>query len=347
MRRIVFRHVLAACSVQLAAASPAAAQSPTETGYHVLRSIHLGGDGGWDYIAFDSAGHRLFIAHQTRVEVVDPEAGVLLGEITGLDGAHGIALDPGVGHGFATSGRDSRVTMFDLRTLQVERRIAAGEGDDAILYDPASRRVFTFNGAAASSTVIDPASGDVIGTIRLGGRPEFGVSAGGGRLYVNLEDSGAVAEIDAAGLRVTRRWPLATCRSPTGLAIDRTHQLLFSGCRNGVMAISDASAGKVIATVPIGQGVDGCVFDPGPGLAFASNGDGSLTVVHEDSPTAFHVVATVPTHRGARTVALDPATHRLYTVTADFGPPPAPTRDRPRPRPGIVPGSFTLLVIGT
>jgi DNA-binding beta-propeller fold protein YncE len=329
----------------VALVGPVAAQSNGEHGYHVVRQIPLGGDGRWDYVTLDTAGNRLFIARQSRVMVVDPVSGKLLGEIPGLDGAHGVALDYGTGHGFATSGHDGQVLMFDLKTLRELGKAGAADDADAVLYDPATKHVFTFNGDAGSSTVIDPVTGKAIGNIVLGGKPEFGVSAGDGKLYVNIEDRGEMAEIDAKAQRVTRRWSLAPCTEPTGLAIDRAHHRLFSGCHNKVMAISDASAGKVIATVPIGGGVDGDAFDPGTGLAFASNGDGTLTVVHEDSPTSFHPIASVPTSRGARTMALDPRTHRVFTVTADLGPIPAATEQEPQPRPSVVPGSFRVLVL--
>jgi DNA-binding beta-propeller fold protein YncE len=342
---IRFGHpTVAACLLTAAAYSRLAAQT-SDSAYHVVREIRLGGVGRWDYIVFDTAAHRLFIARQTRVMVVDPESGRLLGEIPGLDGAHGIALVGEAGHGFATSGRDSSVTMFDLKTLRVLGRIKAAEDADAVLYDPASKHVLTFNGDAGSSTVIDPVSGKAIGSIALGGKPEFGVSAGDGKVYVNLEDKARVAEIDPVGMRVIRSWSIAPCAEPTGLAIDRAHHRLFSGCRNGLMAISDATAGSTVATVPIGEGVDGAAFDPATRLAFASNGDGSITVVHEDGPATFHVVATVPTRRGARTMALEERTHRIFTVTADFGTTPPPTAEQPHPRPSLLPGSFTLLVL--
>ncbi|MGN6393386.1 MAG: YncE family protein [Gemmatimonadales bacterium] len=324
---------------------PLAAQTPGPAGYHVAHYVKLGGDGRWDYVTLDSVGHRLFIARQTRVMVVDPETGKLLGEIPGLNGAHGTALAYPSGHGFATSGHDSTVTMFDLHSLRVLARIKAADDADGVLYDPASKRVFTFNGDAGSSTAIDPRTGHVIGSIDLGGKPEFGVSSGSGRLYVNIEDKGEVAELDPAKLQVVRRWRLDGCEEPSGLAIDRAHGLLFSVCHSRLMAISNARAGRAIAHVPIGDGVDGAAFDPGTGLAFASNGDGTMTVVHEDSPTAFHVVANVPTRRGARTMTVDPRTHRLYTVTADFGATPAPTPSEPHPRPSLVPGTFSLLVL--
>lgn len=313
--------------------------------YHVARTFTLGGDGGWDYLSLDTVGHRLFVARQDRVMVIDPATGKLLAEIPGLNRAHGIAFDYAGGKGFATSGGDSAVVIFDLKTLQVVERTTAAPDADAVLFDPATKRIFTFNGDSRSSSVLDAATGKKIGTIDLGGGPEFGVSAGDGKLYVNLEDSSAMDEIDASAMKVLRRWPLAPCQSPSGLAIDREHHRLFSGCHNQVMAISDAQAGKVVATVPIGQGVDANRFDPGTELAFASTGDGNITVVHEDGPDKYTVVANVPTKRGARTMEVDPSSHVVYTVTADFGPPPAPTAERPRPRPTILPGTFALLVL--
>jgi DNA-binding beta-propeller fold protein YncE len=321
------------------------AQTDAAPSYHVVRSFTLGGSGRWDYITLDSVEHRLFIARQTRVMVVDPESGKLLGEIPGLDGAHGVALDYATGHGFATSGRDGSVTMFDLGSLRVLRRTPTGAGADAVLYDPASKRVFTFNGGAQSSSVVDPVSGTLVGNVPLGGKPEFGVADGRGRLYVNLEDKAQLVEIDPSAMRVLRRWPLAPCDEPTGLAIDPVHHLLFSGCHNRLMVISDAVQGRMIAHVPIGAGVDAGAFDPSTQLAFASNGEGTITVVHEDTPTRFRVVATATTRPGARTMALDQRTHRLYTVTSAFGPPPPPTPSEPRPRPSLVPDTFSLLVL--
>jgi DNA-binding beta-propeller fold protein YncE len=324
----------------------ALAFAATAPGYQVTHTFVLGGDGGWDYVAFDSVGHRLFIARQTRDMVVDPATGTLLGEIPGLGGAHGVAFAYEFGHGFATSGRDSTVTMFDLKTLQVLARAIAAPDADAILYDPATKRVFSMNGDSKSATAFDPATGQKIGTVDLLAGPEFGVSAGDGKLYINLEDKGAIAEVDAKALTVTRQWSIAPCESPTGLAIDRVHHRLFSGCRNKVMAISDATAGKLLTTVPIGGGVDANAFDPGTGYAFSSNGEGNITVVHEDSPDKFSVTETVTTMPSARTMALDPATHTLYTVGAKFGAAPAEaTPDNPRKRPPMIPGSFALLVV--
>ncbi len=228
--------------------------------------------------------------------------------------------------------------MFDLKTLKVLKRTKAAIDDDAVLFDPATGHIFTMNGDAKSSSVIDAKTGDLIGNIDLGGGPEFGVSAGDGKLYINIEDASEVVEVDAAAMKVTRRWSIKPCESPSGLAIDRVHHRLFSGCRNGTMGVSDAQAGKLVTTVPIGRGVDACRFDEGTGLAFASNGDGTLTVIHEDSPDKYTVVGNVTTMRGARTMELDPVSHRLFTVSAEFGPLPAGQR-----RPPVVPGTFSLL----
>jgi DNA-binding beta-propeller fold protein YncE len=339
----MLKYVMSALALG-ASVGVASAQSG-QPGYHLVRQITLGGEGRWDYITIDTAGHRLFIARQTRIMVVEQESGKLLGEIPRIDGAHGVALDYRTGHGFATAGRSGTVTMFDIKTLKVLGSHPAADDADAILFDPVSQKVFTFNGDANSASVLDPVSGDSVGTIPLGGKPEFGVSAGDGKLYVNIEDKGEVAEIDAKTKRVLRRWRLGPCTEPTGLAIDRIHHRLFSVCHSKVMAISNAEAGKLITTVPIGEGVDGAAFDPATGLAFASNGEGTVTVVHEDSPTQFRPVATVPTRRGARTIALDLRSHRVFTVTADLGPTPPATDQDPHPRSPVLPGTFTLLVL--
>lgn len=313
--------------------------------YHVVQRIALGGSGSWDYVALDTARSRLFIARADRMMVVDEHSGKLLGEIGGLDRAHGVAFAYPAGRGFITSGADSTVTMFDLASLKPLGRIGVSVDDDATQYEAVSGDVFTFNGDAASSSVIDPRSGTRVATIPLGGSPESAVSDGRGHLYVNIADKGEVAEINARTRTVTRRWPVS-CTEPTGLAIDVTHHRLFSGCRSKVMAISDVDAGKLITTVPIGSGNDANAFDPATGNAFASNGDGTITVVHEDSPTAFRVVQTVQTMNGARTMTLDPRTHTLYTVSAKFGPRPAvATPANPRRYPPVIPGTFTLFVI--
>lgn len=324
----------------------AAAAIAHAAGYHVAKRYPLGGDGGWDYVAVDTVGNRIFIARQDRIMVVDEKNGREIGEIPGLERAHGVAFSYDNGRGFATSGEDSTVVMFDLATLKVLGRTVAAPDADAILYDAGTGRVFTFNGDSHSSTVIDAKTGKKIGAIDLGAGPEFGVTAGNGKLYVNLEDKSAIAEIDARAMKVTWQWSIAPCKSPSGLAIDRAHQRLFSGCHNKMMAISDASAGKVIATAPIGAGVDANAFDPGTQDAFSSNGDGTLTVVHEFSPDSFAVTANLPTMKGARTMGLDARTHTIHTVSAQFGPVPKDsTAANPRRWPPIVPGTFTMLVI--
>jgi DNA-binding beta-propeller fold protein YncE len=327
----------------LLAASPALAEAPA---YRITHTWTLGGDGRWDYITPDAPNHRVFIGRQNRVMVVDTNDGKLLGEITGVDGAHGVALVDHTGHGFATSGNDGMVLMFDLKTFRVVGKIPAAEDADAILYDRVSDRVFTFNGDAHSSTVVDPNEGRLVTNIPLGGKPESGASAGDGKIYVNLEEDDQVAEIDSRSAAVTRRWSTKPCGQPVAMAVDTAHHRLFSGCRSGVMAISDYEAGKVVTTERIGSGVDGAGFDPDTGDAFASNLDGTLTVIHQDGPDAYHVVQNLRTAEAARNMGLDPATHRIYVVSADFGPAPSePTADNPRKRPPVLPGTFKLMVI--
>jgi len=339
------RFALLAPLLALAVNGKLAAQSGVP--YHQIASYQLGGDGGWDYLALDTAAHRLFVARGDRVMVIDENSGKLLHEITGLHRTHGIAFDYGAKHGFVTASGDSSVTMFDLATLEVLGNVKAGAGADALIFDQGSGHAFSFNGGGNSASVIDGRTGKSIATIPLGGRPEFAASDDKGKVFANLEDSSAIVEIDTKTNRVTRHWTLAPCESPSGLAIDVAHHRLFSGCENRMMAISDYDAGKVIATVPIGSGVDADRFDPVTQLAFSSNGEGSITVVHEDSPNKYSVAQTVTTERGARTMELDPASHKLFTVTASFGPAPEQaTPENPRRRPPILPNSFVVLVFG-
>jgi DNA-binding beta-propeller fold protein YncE len=318
-------------------------------GYHVLQTFAVGGDGGWDYIVPEPAQHRVFVARANRVMVIDENTGKLLGEVTGINGAHGTAIAAASGRGFATSGNDQSVVMFDSRTFKEIGRIPAAEDADAIIYDPASNRVFTFNGDAHSSTVIDPVAGKRITNIDLGGKPEYGASAGDGKVYGNLTDTSEVVEIDAKSATVSRRWSTAACKQPVSMAIDTAHRRLFSGCRSGVLAVSDYQAGKTIATLPIGMGVDGAGYDPSTGDVFASNSDGTLTVIHQDSPDKYSVVETISTPTGSRNMGLDPTTHRIYVAAASFEAAPAPAGGAPKGRggrPAVVPGSFKLLVIG-
>jgi DNA-binding beta-propeller fold protein YncE len=313
---------------------------PSST-YRVTRTYALGGDGSWDYIVPDPSNHRLFIARQNRVMVVDEDNGALLGEVQGIQGAHGTAIAPATGHGFATSGSDQSVAMFDLRTFKVLGRIPAAEDADAILFDSASNRVFTLNGDAHSSTLIEPQAGKLITNIPLGGKPEYGASAGDGKVYANLTDTSEVVEIDAKTANVARRWSTAPCKQPVSMAIDTAHHRLFSGCRSGVMAVSDYQAGKVVATVPIGAGVDGAGFDAASGNVFASNADGTLTVIHQDSPDEYRVAESLPTPVGSRNMGLDPTNHRLFVASAKFGPSPAGGRGRGP----VAPGTFAVMVI--
>ncbi len=319
--------------------TPLLAQSSSS--YRVTHNYALGGDGSWDYIVPDPPNHRLFIARQNRLMVVDEDSGKLLGEVAGIQGAHGTAIAEATGHGFATSGNDQSVVMFDLKTFKALGRIPAAEDADAILFDSPSNRVFTLNGDAHSSTVIDPQAGKLITNIPLGGKPEYGVSAGDGKVYANLTDTSEVVEIDAKAASVARRWSTAACKQPVAMAIDPAHHRLFSGCRSGVMAVSDYQTGKVVATVPIGTGVDGAGFDATSGNAFASNADGTLTVIHQDSPDQYHVIESVQTPQGSRNMGLDSNNHRLFVASAKFGPAPAGGRGRGP----VLPGSFTLMVI--
>ncbi len=325
-------------------AAPAAPPAPN-SGYHLIKKVHLGGQGGWDYLVMDSAARRLYISHSTHVIVLDADTYKVVGDIPDTPGVHGVALAPEFGRGFTSDGQAAKVTIFDLKTLKKIGEAKTGEGPDAILYDPASKRVFTFNGRANSSTTIDAATGNVAGTIELGGRPEFAVSDEAGHIYNNLEDKSEELEIDSRSLKILHRWPLAPCESPSGMAIDREHRRLFIGCHNEMMAVMDAATGHVITTVPIGRGVDANRYDPGTGLAFSTNGfDGTLTVVREESPGKFSVVENVPTERGARTMALDLKSHRIFTVTAKFGPMPPPKPGERFRRPPILPDTFELLV---
>jgi len=332
--------------ITLCLALPILAQSPT--GYHIVQTYNLGGDGAWDYVVPEPAQHRVFIARANRVMVVDTDNGKLLGEITGINGAHGTAIAPASGHGFATSGNDQSVVMFDAKTFKELARIPSAEDTDAIIYDPVSNRVFTFNGDAHSSTVIDPVAGKRTTTIDLGGKPEYGATAGDGKVYANLTDISEVVEIDAKAATVSRRWSTAPCKQPVSMAIDTAHHRLFSGCRSGVLAVSDYQAGKTITTLPIGMGVDGAGYDPAAGDVFASNADGSLTVIHQDGPDKYRVVDSVSTPAGSRNMGLDPTTHRIYMAAADFGAPAAGAAGAPKGRggrPTVVPGTFKVLVI--
>jgi YVTN family beta-propeller protein len=307
--------------------------------YKVVQTWKLGGDGGWDYLTADSDGHRLFIARATRVMVVDTTTGKQIGEIPDTSGVHGIALATEFGRGFTSNGREDTVSVFDLKTLAVEKKIKVGSGPDAILYDPYSKRIFTFNGKGSekTTTAVDASKGEVVGKLELGGKPEFAASDEKGTVFVNLEDTSELLAFDPQKLTVKARWQLTGCEEPTGLSIDRKNRRLFAGCGNKKMAIVNADTGKVVATPDIGDGCDATAFDAGRALAFASAGDGTITVIHEDSPDKFTVAETVTTQKAARTMAVDAKTHQLFTVTANV----SGTRENRK----IEPDSFVVLVV--
>ena len=320
--------------------------APPETGLHRLKSLPVGGSGGWDYVTLDSAAKRLYVPRSDRVMVLDLE-GKPLGEIKGTEGVHGVALAPGLDRGFTSNGRSNTITIFKLSTLEVLSQVkATGEGPDAILFDPFSQRVFSFNGRGKNATVLDAATGEVVGTIPFGHKPEFAATDLRGHVFVNLEDSAEVAVIDAKKLTVDQRWSLAPLQDPTGMAIDLKHRRLFVVGGNKLMAVVDADSGKLVATAPIGTNADAAAYDPSLGLAFSSNGEGTLTVLRQENPDRYTALAPVPTQRSARTMALDETTHRIYLPAAAFAPAPAPTPETPRPRPAMVPDSFQILVVG-
>ncbi len=312
--------------------------------YHVVRTIPLADEGGWDYLTVDAASDRLFVSRGDHVTVVNLKDGKVVGQIPKTEGVHGIAIARGLNRGFVSNGRTSTVTMFDLDSLKVTGDVKTDERPDAIMYEPVTARVFTFNAGGKNTTAIDAGTGKVAGSIPLGGKPEFAVADGVGRVYVNIEDTSEIVGFDAKTLEVVKRWKLAGCEEPSGLAIDPKNRRLFSGCRNKVLAVSDPDAGSVVTTVPIGAGVDANAFDPAEKLVFSSNGaDANLTVIREVSPDKYEVVENATTERGARTMALDESNHHVFVVTAKFGAPPAPTPERPRPRPTILPGTFHIL----
>jgi DNA-binding beta-propeller fold protein YncE len=344
MRKTSWGALIVLCAAAIA--TLAAAPAPQSTGYHLLKKLTLGGEGGWDYLSADPVSHRLFISRGTHIMVVDADGNVV-GDIPNVQGTHGAQIVPELGRGYSSNGRSNSVTIFDLKTLAPinEVKLPAADGPDGFMYDPASKSVFVFNARSHDATAVNAMTGEVAGTVPLGGKPEAAEADGAGHAWVNIEDKAQLIEFDTKEFKVLSTSPLATCEEPTGMAIDTVHKRLFVGCHSKVMLVADY-AGKVVASVPIGQGVDAASFDPATQLAFASCGDGTITVAHEDSPDKYTVVDTISTQRGARTMALDTANHRVFTVTSDFGPPPAATPDNSDPRPTQVPGTFTLLIYG-
>ena len=314
-------------------------------GYHAVGKVHIGGAGGWDYAMMDSEARRLYVSHATHVVVVDADSEKVVGDIPDTPGVHGIAIATKLNRGYTSNGRSNNVTIFDLKTLKMVGQVKVGQNPDAIWYEAAPNKVFTFNGKSNDASVIDAATNQVVATIPLGGKPEFPAADGRGKLYVNIEDTHEMAEIDAVKLSVTKRYTLTGCEEPSGLAMDTKNRRLFSVCGNKVMIVSNPDSGKVLATLPIGEGADGAGFDAGSGLAFSSNGEGTMTVVHEISGK-YEVLETVKTQPGARTMAVDTKTHKIYLPTAQFGVPSAATAQQPHPRPPVLPDSFVLLVVG-
>ena len=339
----------ALCAILILAASPGEDRPRPRlppAGYRLQRTIPLPGNEGWDYLTVDSERRRLYVTRGERVVILDLAREKVVGEIPGTAGVHGVALAENFKRGFASEGRADSVAIFDTLKLTVLGRVPVGKGPDAILYDPFSRRVFVFNGESGTATAIDAALGTVAGTVDLGGKPEFGVSDDKGTIYVNIEDKNEVVGFGSRDLAVVSRWPLAPGETPTGLAIDKARGRLFAGCRSQVLAVLDTGNGKVLATLPIGKGVDAVAFDSRRGLALAATGDGTLTVVREDALAHFVVVENAITLPGARTLALDSRTHRIYLPTAGFAAPPRPTPENPHPRGPMAPGSFVILVLG-
>jgi len=309
------------------------------TNYKVVKTWRLGGDGGWDYLTEDSDGHRLFIARATRVMVIDTDSGKQIGEIANTPGVHGVAIDSEIGRGFTSNGREDTVSVFDLKSLAVEKKIRVGSGPDAILYDPFSKRVFTFNGKGheRTATALDASKGEVVGTIELGGKPEFAATDEKGAVFVNIEDTSELVALDPRTLTIESRWKLTGCEEPTGLSMDRKNRRLFVGCGgNKKMVVVDADNGKIVASLSIGEGCDATAFDAARGLAFASAGDGTITVIKQDGGDKFSVAQTVETQKSARTMTLDAKTHQLFTVAANVG---------PQTERKVEPDSFVVLVL--
>jgi DNA-binding beta-propeller fold protein YncE len=315
--------------------------------YHLERQVPISGDGPWDYLTFQEGQDRLFVAHGSRVQILDSSNISVIGEIPATEGGvvHGVALAPDLGRGYVTGGRANDVIVFALKSLAVISRVkTTGGNPDGILYEPTTHRIFSFNGRGRNASVIDTSKNVEIGTIPLDSKPEFPATDGQGHVFVNLEDKSSIAVIDPQTMKVTAVWPLKGCKEPSGLAIDVADHRLFSVC-DKAMAVVDSNSGKTVANVPIGDGVDATAYDPIAHLVFASGGDGTLTVVHQINPDNYKVVQTLRTIVGARTMALDASSHRIFLVTAKLGPPPPATKEDPDPRPSIVPGTFKVLVV--
>ncbi len=331
--------------VLLIATGSLSAQS-VKPSYMITDKIKLEGDGGWDYLVVDESAERLFVSHSSIVQVVDLSSKILVGTIPDTKGVHGIALAPNLNKGFISNGRDSSITVFNLKTLAFVKKVyVSGRNPDAILYDSFSKHVFTFNGGGDNSTVIDALTDEVIGTIKLAGKPEFAVTDEKGKVYVNIEDKSLVSVINPVTLKVISEWSINPGEEPSGLAIDINNQRLFIVCENKLMVVMDAISGKIIKTLPIGSHTDGAAFDIELKRAYSSNGDGTLTIVQEKSKDEFEVIENVITQKGARTIAINSKTHHIYLPTAEYGAMPETTKENTHPRPAILPGTFNILEV--
>jgi DNA-binding beta-propeller fold protein YncE len=317
----------------------------TDATYHVLRSFHIGGKGGWDFIAVNADLKRIYVSHDTLVNVLDESSGDSVGVIPNTRGVHSIDFASPFGKGYTSNGRTNTLTVFDLKTDQVKGEVKTGTNPDAIMYDPFSKTIVVCNGRSQDATIVDPSADTVLTTIPLGGKPEVPVSDGAGNIYINIEDKNEVAHLNAKTWKVEHHWKISPGDSPTGIAMDTKNKRLFIGC-DSLMIVLNAENGNVVAQMPIGARCDGTAFDPGSGFAFASCGDGTLTIAHEESADSFRVVSTVPTKKGARTLALDLQTHHVFLPTAEYEPAPPATTDNPRPRAKVVPGTFEVLEVG-
>ena len=327
-------------------AAPGVVAAPQAGGYHVIRRIPVGGEGGWDYLRVDPDARRIYISRGSHLMVVDETSGKLIGDLPDTKGIHGVAIASDLGKGFTSNGGDASVTVFDLKTIKPLATIkTTGENPDSIIYDPQSKRVFTFNGKSSNATAIDAVAGKVVGTVMLNGKPEEPALDGRGNMFVNLEDKSSILEFDVKTLAVKGSWPLAPCEGPSALAYDSAHHRLFAAC-DKILAVVNADTGKVVASPPIGGDPDGDGFDPGTGMAFASCREGLVSVIHQDSPDKYSAVGNITTQFGTRTMAFDQKTHHVFTVTADFKAAPPPTPDNPRPRPQPIDGSFVILELG-
>jgi DNA-binding beta-propeller fold protein YncE len=337
--------LVAASCLWIFAMLTSASKPHPDSSYHLLKKVKLGGQGFYDYFGIDVPARHIFVTNNNRVVVIDADSGAIVGEITDpkIDGVHGVAVVDDIGRGFTSNGITNTVAIFDLKTLKPIGTVDTGKHPDAIIYDPASGLVFVFDGESKDATAIVAATGTVAGTIPLGGKPEFAASDDAGGVFVNIEDKNEVVAIDSHALKVANRWPTAPCDEPAGMAIDAKTSRLFVGCHNKMMAVMDTKTGKVVATPPIGARVDANRFDPGTNLAFSSNGEGTLTVIHEDSPDKYTVLENVTTEVGARTLEVDPKTHNVFLVTADLTPTP-PTPENPHPHPTVVPDTMRLLI---